>query len=352
MIVENQKIKVKWLRRTRKHFESQGYVYTKNEDEFYVNVSDLSIGSHTKVEFICDYCLGKNQMDKFKSYKALLKQRETTNKDCCGHMECKNKKVHETYIKNLINNKETLAHKFPHLITEWSSKNLQSPYQFSYGSESRVWWICSKGHEWEDNVLHRTGSDRGCPYCSNKRVCMDNCLQTLRPNIASEWHPKKNDKLTPFDYTYGSDKIVWWLCKNGHEFKNSISNRTSKGTGCPICKESKGERKIREFLESLKIKFISQYEINGLVGLGGKNLKFDFSIFDNNKNLLFLIEFDGEFHFNKYYEEQNFETLQIHDKRKDQYCIDNSINLVRIPYWEFEDIEDILTKELTKYNLI
>ncbi|MED3562272.1 zinc-ribbon domain-containing protein [Bacillus xiapuensis] len=352
MIID-QKVKAKWTRRTRKHYESKGYLYTGNEDEFFINVNDLSEGSHTLVKYTCDYCLGENQKeekDKWKVYKDLLKQRKTTNKDCCGSMECKSKKLNETYINNLIESKETLGHKFPNLVLEWHPKNEKSPFQYSYGSEYKVWWICEKGHEWEDSALHRTGSNRGCPYCSGRKVCIDNCLQTIRPDISREWHPFKNGDSTPFDVTCGSDKKIWWICRFGHEFYSSIVNRTTGGNGCSICKESKGEKKIRLFLDKNNINFKPQYEFNGLVGLGGKNLKFDFAIFKDSK-LELVIEYDGEFHFNKYYDDDGYEKIVEHDKRKNQYCIENHIPLLRIPYWEFNNIEEILQKELAKYDL-
>ena len=61
------------------------------------------------------------------------------------------------------------------------------------------------------------------------------------------------------------------------------------------------------------------------------------------------IEYDGEFHYDKYYDSQNFEMLQIHDEIKNQYAIKNNWKLIRIPYWDFDSIENIINKEL---NLI
>lgn len=75
-------------------------------------------------------------------------------------------------------------------------------------------------------------------------------------------------------------------------------------------------------------------------------LRFDFAILDSNDDVAKLIEYDGEFHYKEYYESQTFESLQIHDERN-QYCKDNNIPLLRIPYWEFENIKWILEKWLT-----
>ncbi|TRZ80398.1 hypothetical protein D4R86_04300 [bacterium] len=66
------------------------------------------------------------------------------------------------------------------------------------------------------------------------KVCKDNCLATLNPELAKEWHPTKNGTLTPYDITEHSGKKVWWKCKKNHSFFTSISNR-SAGRGCPYC---------------------------------------------------------------------------------------------------------------------
>lgn len=120
-----------------------------------------------------------------------------------------------------------------------------------------------------------------------------------------------------------------------------------KGTRCPVCSESKGEKKIRDFLNLKNIKYETQYEFNNLFGLGGKPLKFDFAIFNQENNLILLIEYDGVFHFQKVYDGDGHEIIVTHDKRKNEYCKQNNIPLLRIPYWEFDNIETILSKHLS-----
>ena len=64
----------------------------------------------------------------------------------------------------------------------------------------------------------------------------------LPPEIAKEWHPEKNGKLTPDLFLPGSAETVWWVCPNcGNEWRAPIVNRT-KGHGCDNCATSK--RKI------------------------------------------------------------------------------------------------------------
>jgi hypothetical protein len=122
------------------------------------------------------------------------------------------------------------------LLDQWDEgKNGElSPDSVSYGSQRKVWWRCGAGHSWQTAVYART-SGAGCPYCTGRRVAPgDNDLATERPDLASQWHPVKNQDLTPRDVSAGSHKVVWWLCQAGHEWQASVRNRTN-GTGCPVC---------------------------------------------------------------------------------------------------------------------
>lgn len=62
-----------------------------------------------------------------------------------------------------------------------------------------------------------------------------NDLKTLYPEIASEWHPTKNGKLTPDNVLPGSNKKIWWKCINGHEWQAQIKDRTRSKHKCPVC---------------------------------------------------------------------------------------------------------------------
>jgi hypothetical protein len=59
-------------------------------------------------------------------------------------------------------------------------------------------------------------------------------LRDYNRELCNEWHPSKNANLAPQDVTPNSHKKVWWVCKNGHEWRVSIANR-NKGRGCPYC---------------------------------------------------------------------------------------------------------------------
>ena len=95
-------------------------------------------------------------------------------------------------------------------------------------------WICRKGHEWSEKVCLRALRNFGCPYCSHHKVVSGkNDLKTLFPDIAKEWNYKKNGDKRPENYLPKSNKEVWWICSNGHEWRRKISARQKNG--CPYC---------------------------------------------------------------------------------------------------------------------
>ena len=136
----------------------------------------------------------------------------------------------------------------PDLVKEWNSERNGNlvPDLFGINSNDKVWWKCSKcGHEWKTTIIHRAGKrNSGCPECAKQqkgktftklRVSQRGSLTENNPALAAEWHPTKNEALTPNDITEKYNKNVWWLCpKCKYEWEASPNNR-SKGVGCPCC---------------------------------------------------------------------------------------------------------------------
>ena len=130
-----------------------------------------------------------------------------------------------------------LAEVHPELVSEWSEKNLLlTPDGITFGSNKKVWWKGTCGHEWQASVKARSNGEK-CPICSGARVIAGiNDLQTTHPEIASEWS-EKNLPLKPDEVNAKSRKNVWWRCgKCGNEWKSVINARV-KGTVCPVCAE-------------------------------------------------------------------------------------------------------------------
>jgi hypothetical protein len=179
-----------------------------------LNAADVTNGSSRIVWWQCE---------KDHEWKAAVARRSSGDNCpyCSGHKVCKD---------------NCLATLNPMLAKEWHpiKNGTLTPNDVTPGSSCRkVWWRCVKGHEWEMKPLARMYGS-GCPFCAGKRACNDNCLATVNPQLAIEWHPSKNGTITPRDVTPGSGKKFWWKCKNGHEYQMRVLHR-SHGSGCSYC---------------------------------------------------------------------------------------------------------------------
>jgi uncharacterized protein len=131
----------------------------------------------------------------------------------------------------------------PEIAAQWHfDKNSPlKPEDFTHGSHSKVWWKCTKGddHEWKAIIKNRIRGD-GCPFCSGRRAHKSNNFLLKCPAIASEWHPTKNKNLKPDNFTFKSNKKVWWQCSklDEHEWQARIADR-SDGSKCPYCSGTK-----------------------------------------------------------------------------------------------------------------
>ena len=130
----------------------------------------------------------------------------------------------------------------PNLVKEFhptKNGNL-TPENFSYKSGKKVWWKCSKDqeHEWIVSIANRSNGNN-CPFCSGNKVSKTNNFLVKFPSVAKEWHPTKNGDLKPENFTYGSEKRVWWKCPKGddHEWIATINDRRTDG--CPFCRGKK-----------------------------------------------------------------------------------------------------------------
>ena len=144
--------------------------------------------------------------------------------------------------KRVLKGYNDLLSKHPDLAKEWDyNKNSIGPDEITFGADKiKVWWKCNTcGYEWETTPNHRTNRrGTGCPVCANKIVVKGiNDLATTHPDIAKNWHPELNGKITPQSVVAGSDNFAYWICKNNstHVFKQRINSAVYTNNACPIC---------------------------------------------------------------------------------------------------------------------
>jgi hypothetical protein len=134
-------------------------------------------------------------------------------------------------------NNLTITH--PELCKQWDyEKNEKGPENYTYGSSAKVYWICPINpcgcHKYLAKILDRTYKQTGCKFCNKGSVCPHNNLTITHPSLCKQWDYDKNTSNAE-TYTYGSNKIVFWLCNKNHSYELPILYRTNQMMGCPLC---------------------------------------------------------------------------------------------------------------------
>lgn len=330
MFDENQIVQMKWNGNNRKWFESKGYVYTNRYDVFDVVAKDLPLTSKCRVIAICDYCGNEYET----SFTVLMNGRKVIDMDCCPH--CTGKKASDVSRKKRAKKYIAMAQSicvqngYTLLPTEDDYTEVKMDVHFicpKHGEQTMILDNLIRGHKCIDCSYEERGSN-----LKHDIEYVKECIESVNGNKL----------LNPEDYQDTHMRNLNILCSCGNVFTTSFSNYTKHGVNTCFscsCKESVGEKRIHEFLELHNIAFEQEKRFEDCRDV--KPLPFDFYLPEYNT----IIEFDGNHHF----EENglgNHEITKQHDAMKNEYCDSHNIHLVRIPYWDGNRIEEILTKEL------
>lgn len=336
MFDENQLVQVKWTGSNKEWYVSKGYMYTKQGDAINVRAKDLPSGSNIHIKIVCDIC-GREFGRSMKHYN------NRPDKTLCV---CKNCKA----IKRNMDNRVERAKKQYSVISKICS---QRDYELIMDESefidrfvniyTHIEFLCNK-HGKQNMTIKEFLRSKRCHLCSREELGsnMKHTSEYIKSVIESY---NGNEWLNSDEYIGAAVKnlkIKCGLC--GQIYMTSFNAYTTdsvaqrKCFSCS-CRESKGEVIIRKFLEDNHIAFEREKSFSDCRDT--KPLPFDFYL--PNYNL--CIEFDGQHHF----EDRGFGNLEItkkHDEIKNQYCQNNNINLLRIPYWDGNNIEKILSKQL------
>ena len=183
----------------------------------------------------------------------------------------------------------------------------------------------------------------GCPRCNQRTPTKESFVE-----IANIRHHNKYDYSKAI-YINNNTKLEI-ICPKHGSFWSTPGNHLV-GKGCPKCKTSKGENRIRDILNSLNVVFVEQKRFKDCKDK--KPLPFDFYLEDYNA----CIEYQGEQHYilvkrgNQTLEQLNdiLKRVQFHDSIKRNYCKEKGIELLEIRY--DEDIEVKLKEFIEKKQL-
>ncbi|MGL4572652.1 MAG: hypothetical protein ACRCVJ_16485 [Clostridium sp.] len=193
-------------------------------------------------------------------------------------------------------------------------------------------------------TITRMKNNCGCYDCKKNAISMDKQWDIIT-NICKDENLEIISKRKDFNDKYYKIKFK---CKDHNKIFRVTSYRfINKNSRCPLCKQSVGESIISNYLDSVNVKFETQKIYDGLLGVGGFSLRYDFYI----PHINLLIEFQGKQHYSRFSWESNDDALnkrREHDLRKKSYAIKNNINFLEIIY--NQDILKVLKEELEKWD--
>lgn len=197
-------------------------------------------------------------------------------------------------------------------------------------------------------------NNRRCPKCKGLKM-------SKFQSHSQEWFDEKVKTATGTEYTflenYTGLSTKLKVRHNSTKCSNNIYYVTpdkfiNRDRRCPFCSSSKGEVAVANLLTSLNINFSQQKRINAE---DGSWVISDFLIYDNSNKIIFGVEYDGLQHFEPvtfFDGEDGLKETQERDARKNSIFKEMGIPLLRIPYWEFDNIPAVILKFLKDNNYL
>lgn len=207
------------------------------------------------------------------------------------------------------------------------------------------------------------GGNKIIAYSNLKRGATQSCgclhLESIRKNIAGQRFGKLV-AIEPTDKRGSNRQIIWKCqCDCGNIIEVRLDHLTSENTySCGCLKQSQGEYKIEKILQEHSILYKKEYVFKDLYTRAGGHPRFDFAVLNQNNEIEYLIEYDGETHDlkkqNGWNKTEKIVLQQENDQIKNKYCIEHNIPLIRINYNHFSslNINDLLLKENWKQLLM
>lgn len=402
MIDLEQKVETVWVGGTKKYYIDKGYLFTKIGDKFMVKIGDLKKKSTVKVPVKCDFCHKDLQLI-YEDYNNSIERN--------GFYQCKACAMKHNYDKRNPNRVEINYGKFLDFCNKYNYEPISTIEDFTT-VKAPLYFECKK-HGIKSMILDNiTSNSLGCEQCIYEML--SETKKNDQSTIVDAVESKNNNKLlNPEDYINSSTNNLIIRCGScGNVFTTSLSSIRSGSGRCHACKlkeigeknkltydelkkrfptlinpedyvdvmelnmkfpcvdcgeifitglkyyqydnkircskcsnfQSNGERKIENILKKYNITFIPEKRFPDC--RDKKTLPFDFYLPDFS----YIIEFDGQHHYQPIYGQERFEKTQIHDQIKNKYCDDNNIKLIRIPYWDGNNMEEIIIRELKLDN--
>ena len=372
----------------------------KSKDVIYVETNKLLPTSNIKIHCLCDECeeeylisfktycsyrqnFGKDLCDKCRlkekqsnlynkilefcnenNYQLITKKEELFNNMSLVSYICPLHGKYTTKVTSILQNKkcyhcsrETALRKKHEQTLEERQNNYyekiikianEKKYQILTDKQqiqnniSYIQYLCPIHGEHKIRVANFING-KGCPECASQSI--SDKLKLSIESVNDEIESYGGQWINKDEYVNRGRKNLKILCPCCKSpFITSLRCFSQhKGQLCPNCRKtiSLGEAKIKKYLDNNKIKYIPEKWFQDC--RDKKPLPFDFYLPQYNM----VIEYDGIQHFkDKGFTHSSLKEIQFHDNLKNNYCNTHGIKIIRIPYWEIENINSILNKNI------
>lgn len=233
---------IKWNVNNKEWYVNKGYLFTRYNDEFEVEVKHLSHGSQTPVTVQCDECGEISHKVLWQNYNRYKKENgEYFCHNCSDKLFGKEKQIQSRLRKSKSFEQWCIDNDRIDILNRWDYKsNNCNPNEISYGSKRKYWLKCPKGlHQSElkciNSFTNGQDSSMKCKKCNSfAQYCIDNICKDF---LEKCWDYKLNKK-DPWALDHGSNKKVYIKCqtKNYHDSYPVSCNDFSTGkSSCPYC---------------------------------------------------------------------------------------------------------------------
>lgn len=215
--------------------------------------------------------------------------------------------------------------------------------------KGRTYWVfqceCGNYHRGDAGEVTRTDRSgiKSCG-CLTSELSRER-IKTLNNKKRIDRTGRKDGMLTAIKDTGKSirNRAVWlYKCDCGNEIElmaNDVESNKFRSCGCTIM--SIGEQKVDRVLKRSGLDYKKQITFEDCRNpKTGHVLYFDFIIYEDDAPVI-AVEYDGEQHFNSsdfFGGEEGLKDLQYRDNYKNEYCKENNITMVRIPYYKIDEI--------------
>lgn len=268
----------------------------------------------------------------FSSTPESFKSREWRKLGCqnCNKRSQKTQKTHSQFteeVRGLVGSEYSIIGKY---------KNAMTKIEFVHNS-------CNHAYSVSPNNFLR---GKRCPECFGwRKKTTEEFADEVKGLVGNEY-------TVSGEYKAARKKVEFTHNECDRKFE-MIAYSFMAGNRCPHCSASRGESSVSEALDEYGLNYEHQYTFDDCINK--RPLPFDFCVLSEDKTPLVAIEYDGIQHFEPrahFGGTKGFEATNINDNIKNEYCQKNNIPLLRIPYWEFDNINCLVFDKLVELDII